>query len=50
MDSVLMDTWNSKNIDLYKLLLNIANKINTKKHDKYVALPNLRDYYAWKNI
>ena len=32
------------------LLFNLSDKRNLKRTDKYVALPNLSIYYAWKNI
>ena len=44
---------NSENIKTSyprRLLLNISNKINLKRSDKYVALSNLSIYYTWKNI
>ena len=44
---------NSKNdwiSDPHRLSLNLADKINLKRSDKYVALSNLNIYYTWKNI
>ena len=32
------------------LILNLTDKINLKRSDKYVALSNLTIYYIWKNI
>ena len=40
----------SKTSDPHKLLLNLSDKPNLKRSDKYVALSNLRIYYTWKNI
>ena len=37
--------WNSKTFDLHRLLLNLTDKINLRRKDKYVALSNLRVYY-----
>ena len=45
-----MNSENSKRSDPHRLLLSLANKINSKRCDKYVALPNLNIYYTWKNI
>ena len=45
-----MNFENSKTSDPHKLLLNLADKINLKRTDKYVALSNLGIYYTWKNI
>ena len=39
-----------KTSDSHRLLLNLSNKINLKRNDKYVALSNLSIYYTWKNI
>ena len=41
---------NSKTSDAHRLLLNLADKINLKRIDKYVALSKLSIYYTWKNI
>ena len=41
---------NSKASDLHTLLLNVTDKINLKRNNKYVALSNLSIYYTWKNI
>ena len=45
-----MNSRNRKTSDPHRLLLNLADKINLKRSDKYVALPNLRIYYTWRNI
>ena len=50
MDTIFMNFENSKTSDPHKLLLNLADKINLKRTDKYVALSNLGIYYTWKNI
>ena len=34
----------------HRLLLNLSDKINLKRSDKYVALSNLTIYYTWKNV
>ena len=40
-----------ENIKTSKYLnLNLPDKINLKRSDKYVALSNLSMYYTWKNI
>ena len=38
MDTIFMNSKNSKTSDPYRLLLNLAYQINLKKGDKYVAL------------
>ena len=45
-----MSSENSKTSEHYRLLLNLANKLNLKGSDKYVALSNLSMYYIWKII
>ena len=42
--------YNTKTSDSHRLLLNLTDKINLKKSDKYVALSNLSICYTWKNI
>ena len=49
MNTVLMNSKNSKTPDLYRLLLNLIDKISLKRSDKYVALSNLSTYYTKKN-
>ena len=41
MDTTFMNSESSKTSDLHRLLLNISDKINLKRNDKYVALSNL---------
>ena len=43
-----MNSENSKTSDRHILLLYLADKINLKRSDKYVALSNLSIYYTWK--
>ena len=46
MDTIFMNSEDSKTSDPYRLLLNLSDKtIN-----KYIALSNLTIYYTWKNI
>ena len=41
MDTIFMNSENSKTSDPHRLLLNLTDKINLKRSDKYVALSNL---------
>ena len=41
MDTIFMNSENSKTSDLHKLLLNLLDKITLEKSSKYVALSNL---------
>ena len=50
METIFMNSENSKTSDSHRLLLNLSDKINLKRSDKYVALSNLSIYYTWKNV
>ena len=50
MDTIFMNFKNSERSYPYRLLLNLTDKINLKRSDRYVALSNLSIYYTWKNI
>ena len=50
MDTVFMNSGNSKASDPQRLLLYLLNKINLKRNNKYVVLLNFSIYYIWKNI
>ena len=50
MDNIFINSGNSKTSDPHRLLLNLWDKINLMRSNKYVGLSNLRIYYAWKNI
>ena len=50
MDTIFINSENSKTSEPYRLLLTLADKINLKRSDKYVALSNLSMCYTWKNI
>ena len=45
-----MNFGNNKTFDPYRLLLNLSDKINLKRNDKYVASSNLSIYCTWKSI
>ena len=46
MDTIFLNSENTKTSDLHRLLSNLSGKINLKRSDKYVALTNLSIYYA----
>ena len=50
MDSIFMNSENSKTSDPYRLLLNLTDKIDLRRKDKCVALSILSIYYTQKNI
>ena len=46
VDTIFVNSKNSKTSDLHGLLLNLTDKIYVKRSDKYVALSNLSIYYT----
>ena len=50
MDTIFMNSRNSKTSDRYRLLRNLSDKINLKRSDKYVASSYFSIYYSWKNM
>ena len=50
MNTIFMNFKNSKTSDPHNLLLNLTDKIDLRRKDKYIALSNLSIYYTWKNI
>ena len=44
MDTIFMNSGNSKTSDPHRLLLNLSNKINLKRTNKYEALSSLSIY------
>ena len=50
MNTVFLNYKNSKTSDPHRLLLNLTDKMDLRRKDKYIALSNLGIYYTWKNI
>ena len=50
MDSIFMNTKNSKTNEPHRFRLSLADKLNLKDPSKNMALVNLSIYYTWKNI
>ena len=48
MNTILMNSENSKTSDPQRLLLNLSDKTNLKRSDRYVALSNFSIYDSWK--
>ena len=46
MDITFMNSKNSKTSNPYMLVVNLWDKINLKRSDKYVALSNYTIYYT----
>ena len=49
MDTIFMNSKNSKTSKPYVLVLNLTDKLDLRRSDKYVALSNLSMYCTWKN-
>ena len=45
-----MNSEKSKTTAPHRLLLNLTDKIDLRRKDKYITLLNLSIYYTWKNI
>ena len=49
MDTIFMNSRNSKTSEPHMLVLSLSDKIDLKKSDKCGALSNISIYYTWKN-
>ena len=49
MDTIFMNSENSKTSDPHRLLLTLTDKLNLKISDKFVALSNISIYQTQKN-
>ena len=50
MNTIFMNSENSKSSKPHVLTLNLTDKIDLRRGEKSVALSNLSIYYTWKNI
>ena len=50
METIFMNTENSKLSEPHRFKLDLADKLNLKNPKKNIALVNLSIYYTWKNI
>ena len=50
MNTIFMNSKNSKLSDRHRLLVNLTNKINLTRSCKYATLSNPSLQYTWKNI
>ena len=49
MDTIFMDSENSKTSEYHVLLLKLTDKLDLRRGPKSVALSNLGIYSIWKN-
>ena len=50
MDTIFMDSENSRSSEYHVLVLKLTDKLDLRRGQKTVALSNLSIYYMWKNI
>ena len=50
MDTIFMNSENSKTSEHHVLVLKLTDKLDLRRGQKTVALSNLSIYYTWKNI
>ena len=50
MDTIFMNSENSRTPKSHILILKLANKLDLRMGKKVIALSNLSIYYTWKNI
>ena len=50
MDTIFMNSENSKTLEHSILVLKLTNKLDLRRYQKTVALSNLSIYYTWKNV
>ena len=50
MDTIFMNSENSRTSEYHVLMLKFADKLDLKRDQKSVALSNLSIYYTWKNV
>ena len=50
MDTIFMNSENSRTLEYNVLVLNLTDKLDLRRGQKTVALSNFSIYYTWKNI
>ena len=50
METIFMNTENSKTSESHRFVLDLTEKLNLKDPKKNMILANLSIYYTWKNI
>ena len=50
MDTIFMNSENSRTSEYHVLVLKLTDKLDLKRGPKSVALLNLSIYYTWKNV
>ena len=50
METIFMNTGNSKTYESHKFVLNFSKRLDLRSSGNHVALQNLSIYYMWKII
>ena len=50
MDTIFLNSKNSKTSEPYVLILKLTDKVDLRSGEKSISLSNLSIYYTWKNI
>ena len=50
MDTIFMNSENSKTSEPHVLILKLTDKLDLRRAEKIIALSSLSIYYTWKNI
>ena len=50
MDTIFMNSENSKTSEPHVLILKLTDKLDLRRGEKSIASSNLSIYYTWKNI
>ena len=50
MDTIFMNSKNSRTSEYQALVLKLTDKLDLRRYQKSVALSNHSIYYTWKNI
>ena len=50
MNTIFMNSDNSKTYKLHVLTLKLTSKLDLRLGEKFIALSNLSIYYTWRNI
>ena len=50
METIFMNTKNSKTNEPYKFVLNLSQRLDSRISNEHVALQKLSIYYTWKDI
>ena len=50
MDTIFMNSENTKTFKPHVLIFNLTDKIDLRRGEKSITLSNISIYYTWKNI